>query len=79
MLLLQGFEPLAGAAGRFAEAGGIQIAALAEAPDGAPHLLLAVADRALQLLTALLLQFGALLLLLLPALQQLFVQQLSAG
>ena len=78
VLLLELFEPLAGAARRFAEASGVHIAALTQAADDAAHLLLAVADRALELLPALLLQFGALLFLLLPALQQLLVQQFGA-
>lgn len=52
--------------------------ALAQAPDDPAYLLLPVADRVLQCLTPLLLQFHRLLLLLLPALQQLLMQQFGA-
>ena len=74
VVLLELFEFLARLACRFT--GGLP---LAQAADDPAHLLLAIADRMLEGLAPLLLQLGRLVALLLPALQQLLVQQLGAG
>ncbi len=89
VLRLQLAQTLAGLAGRFAghpalalaDPGGClhALAHLAQAAYQAAHLPLALADRGFQCLAPLLLQSGALVTLLTPALQQLLMQQLGAG